>query len=152
MTVVVGADHAGYDLKEMIKQWLIDQKVEVLDVGALTYDAGDDYPDFGQAVAEAVVEERGERGIVFCGSGVGAGIAANKVRGALAAVCHDTYSAHQGVEHDGMNVLVLGGRIIGIELAKEIVTAYLGAEVSTEERHVRRREKVTAIEKKYGAA
>ncbi len=152
MIVVVGADHAGYDLKEAIKQWLIDQKVEILDVGAQEYDANDDYPDFGQAVAEAVVKGRGERGIVFCGSGVGAGIAANKVRGALAAVCHDTYSAHQGVEHDGMNVLVLGGRVIGIALAKEIIAAYLGAEVSTEERHVRRRDKVAAIVKKYGAA
>ncbi len=152
MKVVVGADHAGYDLKEAIKVWLFDHGYEVVDIGALQFDAGDDYPDFGQAVAEAVVKGRGERGIVFCGSGVGAGIAANKVRGALASVCHDTYSAHQGVEHDGMNVLVLGGRIIGIEPAKEIVQAYLGAVVSNEERHVRRREKVAAIEKKYCSA
>ena len=149
MKLVVGADHAGYDLKEAMKQWLLDQGYEVVDVGAHEYDGIDDYPDFGQAVAEVVVSSDGDRGIAFCGSGVGACIAANKVKGAMACVCHDTYSARQGVEHDGMNILVLGGKIVGVELAKELVSAFAGAVVSDEERHVRRRGKVSAIEAKY---
>ncbi|MGH7534278.1 MAG: RpiB/LacA/LacB family sugar-phosphate isomerase, partial [Gemmatimonadales bacterium] len=108
-----------------------------------------DYPDFAEAVGLAVRDGRAERGIVICGSGVGASVAANKIPGVRAGLCHDTYSAHQGVEHDDMNVLVLGGRVIGWEVAKELVTAFLGARFSGEERHRRRLDKVLALEKRF---
>jgi ribose 5-phosphate isomerase B len=108
-----------------------------------------DYPDFSEAVAAAVLDGRAERGVLICGSGVGACVAANKIPGIRAAICHDAYSAHQGVEHDDMNVLVLGSRIIGSELAKDLVRNYLHANFSGEERHVRRLGKVKAIEARY---
>jgi ribose 5-phosphate isomerase B len=111
-----------------------------------------DYPDYAEAVGRAVLEGRAERGIMICGSGVGAVVAANKLPGIRACVCHDTYSAHQGVEHDQMNVLVLGARIIGVELAFELVRAYLGATFSVEARHMRRVAKIHALEEKYSAA
>ncbi len=148
MKVVVGADHAGYDLKEVIKAYLAELGYEVLDVGAYNTESSD-YPDFAQAVGEAVIDGKAERGVVICGSGVGANIAANKIPGIRAGICHDTYSAAQGVEHDDMNVLVLGGRIVGVEVAKTLVKAFLGAQFSREERHQRRLDKIKAIEAAY---
>ena len=145
MRLVLGSDHAGYELKQEIAAELRGLGHEVIDVGTDST-APVDYPDFAEAVGRAVVDGRGERGILFCGSGVGASVAANKIRGVRAAVCHDTYSAHQGVEHDDMNVLVLGGRIVGPALAHDLVRAYLGASFSGEERHVRRLLKVKALE------
>lgn len=146
MRVVIGADHAGFALKEELAAWLRKHEYDLLDVGAHTYDANDDYPDSALAVARAIQAGDAERGLIICGSGVGASIAANKVRGVRAAMCHDTYSAHQGVEHDDMNVLCLGARIIGGALALELVYAFLDARFSGEERHKRRLAKVLAAE------
>jgi ribose 5-phosphate isomerase B len=145
MRIAVGNDHGGFPLKAAVLAAIQSSGHETLDLGANSPDAVD-YPDFAQAVGRAILEGRAERGIVICGSGVGASIAANKMRGIYAAVCHDTYSAHQGVEHDAMNVLCLGGRIIGVEVAQEIVRAFLGAQFSREERHLRRVEKMRRIE------
>ena len=146
LRVVLGADHGGFPLKVELLPWLKDQGYDILDLGAHTLGPTDDYPDFAIAVADAVGSGKGERGIIICGSGVGASIAANKVPGVRAGTCHDTYSAHQGVEHDDMNVLCLGARIIGGELARELVTAFLCAKFIAEERHLRRRQKVLDIE------
>jgi len=151
LRVAIGADHGGYSLKEGLSTWLSSEH-DVLDLGAHGLDPGDDYPDYAQAVAEAVASGRAQRGIIVCGSGVGACIAANKVPGVRACLCHDTYSAHQGVEHDDMNVLCLGARVVGIELARELIAAFLGATFSGEERHSRRLGKVIAIEKRYTGA
>ncbi|MBI3721642.1 MAG: RpiB/LacA/LacB family sugar-phosphate isomerase, partial [Fimbriimonas ginsengisoli] len=126
---------------------LRDQGHDVQDLGPEKYDAQDDYPAFAPKVAQAVASGRAERGVLVCGSGVGASVAANKVPGVRAAICHDTYSAHQGVEHDDMNVLSLGGRIVGPEVARELVAAFVKAKFTGEERHVRRLNKVKAIEK-----
>ena len=145
LCVALGADHGGFDLKNYLFNRLHDT-FEILDLGAHTLDSGDDYPDFARAVAQAVVSGQAERGIIICGSGVGACIAANKVPGIRACLCHDTYSAHQGVEHDDMNILCLGARVIGVELAAELVTAFLNARFSGEERHRHRLEKILAIE------
>ena len=148
MRVAVGSDHAGFQLKRLLAQWVKEGGHEVLDLG--THDETPcDYPDSAEAVALALKDGKADRGILSCGSGVGASIAANKVPGIRAAVCHDTYSAHQGVEHDDMNVLVMGGRIIGVELAREITAAFLGARFSGEPRHSRRLEKVKALEKRF---
>ncbi len=133
-------------MKEELVTSLKESGHHVQDLGARTFDPADDYPDFAQAVAHAVASGRAERGIVVSGSGVGACVAANKVVGVRASVCHDTYSAHQGVEHDDMNVLCLGARIIGIELARELVVAFLDARLTGEERHQRRLDKVNATE------
>jgi ribose 5-phosphate isomerase B len=149
MRVAVGADHAGFPLKDTVIEQLKSLGHEVIDCGTHNTEAVD-YPDFAQAVAEKVGGGETERGIVLCGSGVGATVAANKVPGVRACLCHDTYSAHQGVEHDDLNVLCLGARIIGSELAREIVQAFIGAKFSGEERHRRRLNKVLEIEKKYG--
>ena len=135
-------------MKTELAPWLRSQGYEVLDLGAHSLDPADDYPDFAEAAARAVAAGRAERGILICGSGVGTSVAANKVPGIRACLCHDTYSAHQGVEHDELNVLCLGGRIIGIELAKELVAAFLNARFTGEERHRRRLDKVTAIEQR----
>lgn len=145
LKVALGADHGGFALKEELSNRLQD-KYEVLDLGACVLDPDDDYPDFVRAVTEALATGQAQRGIIVCGSGVGAGIAANKVPGIRACLCHDSYSAHQGVEHDDMNVLCLGARVIGLELAWELVTVFLEASFSSEERHKRRLEKVKAIE------
>jgi ribose 5-phosphate isomerase B len=148
MRLVLGADHAGYELKKELVEFLKSLGHEVEDVG--TYSTAPvDYPDYAQAVAETVIAGKAERGVVICGSGVGACVAANKIPGIRAAICHDEYSAHQGVEHDNMNVLVLGSRIIGGELAKDLVRDYLRANFSGEARHVRRLGKVKAIEERY---
>ena len=148
MKVALGADHAGFELKERIKVHVQELGYEALDLGTHST-AAVDYPDFAEAVGLAVRDRIAERGILVCGSGVGASIAANKVPGVRAGLCHDHYSAHQGVEHDDMNVLVLGGRIIGDALALELVRAYLGAEFSGEERHQRRLDKVKQIEQRF---
>ncbi len=146
MRIALAGDHAGFDLKNELGGFLRKNGHEVTDLGAHTYDAEDDYPDFAAALADSVASGRNERGVLVCGSGVGASVAANKVPGVRAGMCHDTYSAHQGVEHDDVNVLCLGSRVIGIELARELVTAFLAARFTGEERHVRRLGKVKAIE------
>ncbi len=151
MRIAIGGDHAGFHAKEELAAYVKELGHEVRDMGAHAYDPDDDYPDFTLAVAEAVASGEVDRGVMVCGSGVGASVAANKVTGVRAAMCHDTYSAHQGVEHDGMNVLCLGARIVGISLAREVVEAYLGASFSGEERHKRRLEKVKAIEESSAA-
>jgi ribose 5-phosphate isomerase B len=148
MRVVIGADHAGYDLKETLKQYITSLGHDVVDVGAHDRQPSD-YPDFARAVGERIIAEPGMRGVLVCGSGVGASVAANKLPGVRAAVCHDCYSAAQGVEHDDMNVLTLGSRIIGIELARSLVDSYLSAKFSNEERHKRRLNKVKAIEAEF---
>ncbi len=148
--VALGTDHGGFSLKEELLPWMKGQGYEVLDVGAHSFDPSDDYPDFAYAVAQAVASGKAPRGIIICGSGVGACIAANKVPGVRAGICHDGYSAHQGVEHDDMNVLCLGARIIGGALAVELVTAFLNARFSGEERHARRLRKVLDIESGTG--
>ncbi len=144
--VALGADHGGFVLKEELLVWLKGKDYEVLDMGAHTFDSADDYPDFASAVAQAVASGEAWRGIVICGSGVGACIAANKVTGVRASICHDTYSARQGVEHDDMNVLCLGARIIGDGLARELVSVFLNARFSGENRHLRRLQKIVDIE------
>jgi RpiB/LacA/LacB family sugar-phosphate isomerase len=148
MKIVVGSDHAGFLLKQEVAESLRKEGHEVVDVGTSST-APVDYPDFAEAVGLAVREGRGERGVLICGSGVGAAVAANKLPGVRAAICHDTYSAHQGVEHDNMNVLVLGGRIVGPALAHELVRAFVAARYSGEERHARRLAKVIALESRY---
>ncbi len=145
--VALGADHGGYLLKNELLARLPGQ-YDILDLGAHKYDPDDDYPDFAEAVAQAVASSRAQRGILVCGSGVGACITANKVPGVRSCLCHDTYSAHQGVEHDDMNVLCLGARVIGVELAMELVIAFLNAHFSKEERYHCRLKKMLAIEKR----
>lgn len=147
MRIVVGSDHAGFSLKEELKSFLGNEH-EVIDVGAHSTDPAD-YPDYAAAVANEILERRAERGILICGSGVGASVAANKIPGIRAGLCHDTYSAHQCVEHDDVNVLVLGARIIGVEVARELVRSFLDARYTAEERHRRRLSKVLEIEKRY---
>ena len=146
MKIALGTDHAGLDLKKVIATYLAQLGHDVTDVGAHEFDPVDDYPDFAAAVAHEVAVGNVDRGLLVCGSGVGASIAANKVVGVRAAMCHDTYSAHQGVEHDDMNVLCVGARVIGIEIAREVVVSFLQATFSGDERHVRRLNKVLAIE------
>jgi len=145
MKIVIGADHAGFQLKNAVGDLLRSLGHTVVDVGAFNENPSD-YPDFALLVGNSVLEGKGERGILICGSGVGVSVAANKIKGIRAAVCHDTYSAHQGVEHDDMNVLVLGSRVIGPKLAEDLVKAFLSASFTNEERHKRRLAKVAAIE------
>lgn len=146
MKIAIAADHAGYPLKAHLADWLARRGHDVIDLGVDTPDVPSDYPDAAAAVAAAIREGRAERAILACGSGIGASIAASKHTGIYAAVCHDTYSAHQGVEHDRMNVLCVGARIVGVALAEELAAAFIAAQPSTEERHVRRFGKVQAIE------
>jgi ribose 5-phosphate isomerase B len=147
MKVAIGADHAGFLLKIQLVDYLCASGHDVIDLGTDNPDVPQDYPDYAEAVAHKVLDGTAERGIVVCGSGVGASIAANKIPGIYAALCHDTYSAHQGVEHDDMNVLCLGSRVIGIALAQELVDAFLNARFEANAaRHVRRHNKVLAIE------
>jgi transaldolase / glucose-6-phosphate isomerase len=145
MRIAIGSDHAGFALKEAVKASLTAEHRDILDLGTHSPDPVD-YSDYAEAIGRALRENRAERGILFCGSGVGASMAANRMPGIRAGLCHDTYSAHQGVEHDDMNVLVLGGRIIGVELARELIGAFLNARFSGEARHRRRLAKVTALE------
>ncbi len=148
MRIALAADHAGADLKAELLRRLrtADLGHDYIDLGGDGSDPADDYPDFARRLGAAIRDGEADRGVLVCGSGVGASVAANKVRGVRAAVCHDTYSAHQGVEHDDLNVLTLGARVIGPEPAFECVLAFLGASFSGEPRHVRRLNKVLAIE------
>ena len=145
--IVIGSDHAGFRLKNAIGDLIRSLSHSVLDVGAFNENPSD-YPDFAEAVGKAVIDGRAERGVLICGSGIGASVAANKIIGIRAGICHDTYSGHQGVEHDNMNVLVMGSRIVGEKLAEDVVRAFLAAKFTNEERHVRRLAKVDALERK----
>jgi ribose 5-phosphate isomerase B len=150
LKLVISSDHAGFALKEELRAKLAAAGHEVIDLGAYKYEPEDDYPDFAETVGEAIKGGVAPRGIVICGSGVGVCVAANKIPGIRAGICHDTYSAHQGVEHDDMNVLVLGARIIGSALAMELAHAFVGARFQAQEgRFERRFKKVLAIEAKY---
>jgi ribose 5-phosphate isomerase B len=149
MEIAMGADHAGFVLKQDLAEFLRESGHAVMDLGTFST-APVDYPDYSEAVGLAVRDGRATRGILICGSGVGATVAANKIPGIRACLCHDTFSAHQGVEDDNMNVLVLGGRVIGAFLARDLATAYLAAEFSDKERHRRRLEKIRVMEEKYG--
>jgi len=149
MRVAVGSDHAGFVLKKVIVETVTNMEFEVIDFGVFN-DNKVDFPDYAEQVALAVLNGKAEKGILLCGSGVGVSIAANKIKGIYAAVCHDCYSAHQGVEHDGMNVLCLGGRVIGPEPAMEITRIFLNARFVGEERFLRRLNKIKAIENRDG--
>jgi RpiB/LacA/LacB family sugar-phosphate isomerase len=149
MRIAIGADHAGFELKQVIGNDLRHLGHEVIDVGTGSVEPVD-YPDYAEAVGKVIRDGKADRGVLVCGSGVGASVAANKLPGIRAALCHDTYSARQGVEHDDMNILVLGGRVIGAELARELLRAFLAAGFTKEERHRRRLEKIKALEKRYG--
>jgi RpiB/LacA/LacB family sugar-phosphate isomerase len=146
--VALASDHAGFDLKSRAVVFVRELGHEVIDLGTDSTDPVD-YPDFAEAVAVALREGRADRGVVICGSGVGACVAANKVPGIRAGLCHDTYSSHQGVEHDDMNVLVLGARVVGAALANELIRSFLAAAFTGEARHVRRLEKIKRIEERY---
>jgi ribose 5-phosphate isomerase B len=144
--VAIGGDHAGFPLKKVVVEILGNQVERLIDCG--THDeSSSDYPDFAAAVAKEIISGKADRGILVCGSGVGVSVAANKIKGIRASICHDTYSAHQGVEHDDMNVLCIGARIIGPELAFEIIRSFLGAKYEPAERHARRLEKVLKLER-----
>jgi len=146
MNISIGADHAGYEMKGQLTELARKLGHTVHDVGTFEPDKPDDYPDYAVLVAEDVRSGKAERGILVCGSGVGVSVAANKFKGIRAGLCHDHYSAHQGVEHDDMNILVLGARIIGPMMAEDATEAFLKASFSGEERHVRRLNKVKGIE------
>ena len=145
MRIAIASDHRGFSLKSELRAWLDERGHEVVDLGT---DGPDpvDYPDYAVTIARALSSGQSERGILVCGSGVGASVAANKIPGIRAGLCHDAYSAHQGVEHDDMNVLVLGGGVVGSALAQELVSAFLGARFSGAPRHVRRLDKVRRLE------
>jgi ribose 5-phosphate isomerase B len=145
MIIAIACDHAGFPLKDEVMEVIQQTGNEALDLGTYNLEPVD-YPDYAEKAGRAIIQGQAERAIVLCGSGVGASIAANKMHGVYACVCHDTYSAHQGVEHDNMNVLCLGGRIIGGELAKEIVRSFLLAKYSGEVRHERRFTKILSLE------
>ena len=146
VNIIIGADHGGFELKEKICGWLQKEGHFVTDIGAKNFDPADDYPDFAAKVSEILLTMPDSKGIVICGSGVGASIAANKINGIRAAVCHDTYSASQGVEHDDMNILCIGARVIGVELAMEIIKSFVRSSFSKEDRHVRRLKKILNLE------
>jgi ribose 5-phosphate isomerase B len=146
MRVGIATDHGGFGLKEELAAYLREAGHEVLDVGAHTLVPGDDYPDFVIPLAQAVASGKVKRGVAVCGSGVGASVCANKIQGIRAGLVQDHYSAHQGVEHDDMNILCIGGRVVGPAVAKDLVDAFLAAEFTGEERHVRRLQKVASIE------
>jgi ribose 5-phosphate isomerase B len=148
MIVALGNDHAGFPLREMAIETIRAAGHEVLDCGAFEMVRGDDYPDFAAKVCSAIMQGRAERGVLVCGSGVGASVAANKFRGIRCALCHDNFSAHQGVEDDDMNVIALGARIVGPSVAAELIRSFLGARFSRAERHVRRLSKVMSFEQR----
>ncbi|MFL5330866.1 MAG: ribose 5-phosphate isomerase B [Gemmataceae bacterium] len=148
MHVALGADHAGFELKERVKAALREYGFPIEDVGTFSRDPVD-YPDIAAKVSEMVLAGKADRGVLLCGSGVGASVAANKFPGIRAAICHDIYSAHQGVEHDDMNVIVLGARVIGDEVAAELCRAFLDAKFSGEDRHIRRLGKIRTIEQRH---
>ncbi len=146
MKVVLSSDHAGFAYKAVLIKMLTEEGYSIHDLGAYTEIAEDDYPDYAAKVAEALQNKEAERGILICGSAVGVSVAANKFKGIRAAVCHDTYSAHQSVEHDDANILCIGQRVVGIALAQDIIRSFLNARFSDEPRHKRRLAKITAIE------
>ena len=150
MKITIGSDHAGFELKKVLIDHLQKNGHQLVDVGTDST-APVDYPDYAEAVARGVLQGGSERGILICGSGVGASVAANKIPGIRAGLCHDSYSAHQGVEHDNINVLVLGSRVIGPELAKDLCITFINARFTNEERHHRRLEKIHSIEQRYSA-
>jgi ribose 5-phosphate isomerase B len=150
MKIAMASDHAGLVLKDSLKPLVAQLGHEIVDVGAYTNDPLDDYPDFALLLGQAIVAGKAQRGLLFCGSGIGASVAANKIAGIRAGNCTDHYSAHQGVEHDDMNVLVIGGRIVGGAVAEEMVRAFLAAKFTGEPRHQRRLDKVRAIERTGG--
>jgi RpiB/LacA/LacB family sugar-phosphate isomerase len=145
--IVIGSDHAGFQLKNAMGDLIRSLGHSVLDVGAFNENPSD-YPDYAEAVGHAILDGKAERGVLICGSGIGASVAANKLAGIRAGICHDSYSGHQGVEHDNMNVLVMGSRIIGEKVAEDVVRAFLPAKFTNEDRHVRRLAKVHALEEK----
>lgn len=149
MRISLASDHGGFELKNSLYLWMKESSYDVIDLGNSEYEKEDDYPDFAEILCKNILSGKSERGILICGSGVGASVAANKFKGIRAAVCHDNYSAHQGVEHDAMNVLCLGARIIGIELAKDLIISFIKAKYLNEERLNRRLEKVKKIEEKF---
>ena len=149
MKLVISADHAGFPLKEEVRAYLTKAGHEMVDLGAYNGNTPDDYPDFAEKVGEAINNGVAKRGILICGSGVGVCVAANKIPGIRAGICHDGYSAHQCVEHDDVNVLVLGARVVGMELAKNLCTTFLNARFTAEERHRRRLAKALSIERRY---
>ena len=146
MKIIIASDHAGFDYKNVLLNNIQQQGYQVIDLGTFNTEP-DDYPDRAAEVAQAIIDKKGERGIIICGSGVGVSVAANKFKGIRAGVCHDTYSAHQCVEHDNVNVLCIGERVIGIELAREIIFTFLKAEFTHAPRHQRRLDKISDIEK-----
>jgi RpiB/LacA/LacB family sugar-phosphate isomerase len=145
MRIAIGADHRGFELKKYVAAFVKERGHKVLDLGTCSRRPVD-YPDYAEAVGMSILEAKADRGILICGSGVGAAVAANKMPGIRACMCHDTYSAHQGVEHDDMNVLVLGSLVVSQKLAEELISAFLGARFDHEARHIRRLEKVLALE------
>ena len=147
MKVIIASDHAGFDHKNALLKDIQQQGYDVTDIGTFNKEA-DDYPDRAAEMANAILTKKGDKGIIICGSGVGVSVAANKFKGSRAGVCHDTYSAHQCVEHDDVNVLCLGERVIGIELAREIIFTFLKAEFTHAPRHQRRLNKISEIENK----
>ena len=149
MRISLTADHNGFELKKELLEYIKSLGHEAIDLGPYEYDSSDDYPDFAKIISNNVSQKETDRGIMICGSGVGASVAANKIKGTRASVCHDIYSAHQGVEHDDMNLLCIGSRIIGIEVAKEIVKAFIEARYTGEERHSRRLSKVLDMESEF---
>jgi len=149
MRIAIGSDHAGFELKKILTDFLKNKGHEILDLRTHSTEPVD-YPDYAESVGLALRSAHAERGILICGSGVGASVAANKIPGIRAGLCHDTYSAHQGVEHDDMNVLVMGARVIGPALAHELTSAFVGAVFTGEKRHQLRLEKIQALEVRYG--
>ncbi len=147
MKICISSDHGGFELKKILIKHINSLGFEIKDLNDTAYDPNDDYPDTSRLVADAVSKKSYDKGIILCGSGVGASVVANKYKNVRAAICHDTYSASQGVEHDDMNVLCLGGRIIGDALAKEIISEFINAKFVDEERFIRRKEKLDQIEK-----
>src|SRR5579864_396505 len=148
MKITIGSDHAGFVLKKVLIDHLQKSGHQLTDVGTDST-APVDYPDYAEAVAHGVLHGGTERGILICGSGVGASVAANKIPGIRAGLCHDSYSAHQGVEHDNLNILVLGSRVVAEELAKDLCTIFLNARFTADDRHQRRLTKIQAIEQRY---
>jgi ribose 5-phosphate isomerase B len=149
VTVLIGSDHAGFDLKQVLLSYVAGLGYTAADAGFFDRDSSDDYPDIAEKLCVELLAGKGDRGILICGSGVGVCVAANKIPGIRAGMCSECYSAHQGVEHDNINVMVLGERSIGVELAKDLVRIFLDARFTNEERHLRRLGKIAKLEEKY---
>ena len=150
MKIALASDHGGFELKKDLFNWLKEKNYDVIDLGNKVYDSRDDFPDYAEIISKAIMNGEAEKGILICGSGVGAAVAANKFKGIRASVCHDIYSAHQGVEHDAMNILCLGARVIGIQLAKDLVASFIDAKYMNEDRLNRRLEKIKKFEDNFG--